>query len=188
MSEKRSRAGRKSRHKGKRHENQLAHTFNRWAALPNNDDGSFKRHWSGRLETKVGGDLQVPEWFEPFVIEARNREGWSFSALLENGKKSTLIKWWRELKAKNDNLPMIMVFTRNNLPNYVMWGRDENAIFLSFPGYALDVPTMSFCLPDFGVTIAKLDDFLKCCPATYFQERHSDLQETVDNKSNPSTL
>lgn len=158
----RVKAGKKSRRKGKVAENVIAHVMNDWCGVAHNTDLSFRRWWAGREETGKRGDLKVPTWF-PFVVEIRDREGWSFESLFTSGSSSTILQWWRELKEKNAHAPMLMVFTRNHQPNFVMFGFDErHKIEQSFGPLEKGMFTV---MRVFGVIdtvfIAKLDDLLK---------------------------
>lgn len=127
---KRQKAGRMSRRKGKSTENVQSHKWNDWASLPYNKEGSFRRWWAGREETGRKGDLKVPDFF-PFIIEIRNREGWTFSSIFggtTNTKPCTLLQWWYEMLEKNGYAPLFLIFTKNRQPDYVMYSGVERKI------------------------------------------------------------
>jgi len=152
--------GRGARIKGKGFEIKLAQTFNKTFGLPNNGDDSFKRRWSGRAETPIGGDLKNPDWW-PWPIEARNREGWDFNMIFKSHISCPMLKWWREMTEKNKTDALILAFTRNHVPNYVMFDRMELTRVLDLSVDVIDledVPVISLAL--YGLTICRLEDFL----------------------------
>lgn len=116
--------GRFSRQKGKVYERAVAHKLNAWAGIAKEDEVKFCRRWAGRKEVPVGGDLICPTWF-PYIIEARLRKTWSMESVFTQGNKATIIAWWHELKEKNKYGKLLLVFSKDNYPDYVMYGVDE---------------------------------------------------------------
>jgi len=117
MTRTRKQVGRYSKQKGKIYERHVCEVLNKWA-----DEDAFSRHWSGRNEAPELGDVLRPKWFEP-TIECRKREGWSMEASL---RADWIVRqWYTQLKEKARGGLMLLVFSRNGQPDFLMWGADE---------------------------------------------------------------
>jgi hypothetical protein len=156
MTRTRKQVGRYSKEKGKVYERHVCDVFNEWAG-----EKAFSRHWSGRNEAPELGDVLRPSWFEP-TIECRKREGWSMEAALND--TWVVRRWYAELKEKARLHLMLLVFSRNGQPDFLMYGADESRWMAETVEMRMP-PRVLMAVPEersLALRICLLKDWLAC--------------------------
>lgn len=115
-----------SKAKGNSYELKTAKLLSEWWG------GTFSRvpasgglHWGS--DHRVAGDIiAAPGLFFPFVIECKNREGWTMEhIMLDIGQPR---EWWSQVvtDARRVKLIPILIFSRNRAKNFIMVPYDES--------------------------------------------------------------
>jgi len=113
-----------SKAKGNRFEIQVCRMLTDWW-FPGEYDSKakaselpFRRAWGSGGWDKRGdpGDVKLITSLDfPFSVEAKNRQSWSFDALLKGNKNCELLKYWEQTleDASVNGLIPLLLFTRN---------------------------------------------------------------------------
>jgi len=164
--------GRKSKRKGGTYERKIAKILNSWWCGKDSEMMFFKTPSSGGLRWKIKqaqtvGDIVGPDNF-PFIVSCKNVEGWSLDQLLGNNTKDTtgpFTEWINEvnrdaarLKEVNIKKEPLLIFTRNNRPDYILRQMKfiDNIYAIPDSRILVYLPTV-----DDLVVISKLSNFIK---------------------------
>lgn len=112
-------------------------------------------HW--KKDNRVYGDIVTPEGSDfPFVVECKNRESWNMDALFKGSKE--VEKWWVQVTkdAKDTGLKPMLIFTRNNQPDYVALKKEDAFLIIDF-----DMDVIRIRIQGEGVCIVRLDEFIE---------------------------
>jgi hypothetical protein len=85
--------------------------------LPRAPESGARVQWKGDI---VATDKLASVW--PFLIECKKQEGWSFEALLKNGRSNIIAEWYikacEQAKESYDKTPLL-IFSRNYQPWWI---------------------------------------------------------------------
>ena len=157
----RAQVGRGSRNKGNSYENHIKKILAKWYGEPEQIIGTkaslFQRTpgSGGASPTNWPLDLHVPKNF-PWAVECKNREAHGMESMERflTADKYPVIQWFKEAEEELTKVgiqkPLLLVFTRNNFPDFVAFRRpvSNNGLHLS-----ITVKHMTICDRPFGELI-----------------------------------
>lgn len=171
----RQQVGRMSKAKGNKFENVVKKALATWWGEPpeivGSKDSAFQRApGSGGTSPKNWPlDIHVPPDF-PWAIECKNREGFDGMEAMERFFTSdySVVRWFRlgekELHEAGIQKPLLLVFTRNQYPNFAAIRRPGCGQDMFVPPFSfmtlVHFPTDKFGY-DVELMVAKLDDILR---------------------------
>lgn len=105
--------------KGGDFERKIAKVMTEWTGVKfERVPASGGLHW--KKDNRVYGDIVCNDPTFPFVVECKNRQSWNMDALIKGNK--AVEKWWAQVNkdATDTQLTPMLIFTRNQQPDYIM--------------------------------------------------------------------
>lgn len=125
-----SKIGKRSVRRGKTYERRCAKILTEFTSTnfrKTPGSGGFNKQGLSIREELFCGDLICDKSTFLYCIEAKNREEFSFTALLKSPETAAFTKWWYQCvtDAKAVNLKPLMFFKPNNRDDVIVLARDE---------------------------------------------------------------
>ena len=137
--------GRRSKRKGKTYERRCAKILTEFTGInfrPTPASGGFNKQGVTIREELFCGDLICDSPNFRFCIEAKNREEFSFTALLKKPQTAAFTKWWWQCTddAQRVGLFPLLFFKPDNNADFVVMTKDQFLdICPQVPAFILDI-------------------------------------------------
>lgn len=142
-----SKIGKRSKRKGKTYERRCAKILGEFTGVnfrSTPGSGGFNKQGGTVIREELFcGDLICDSPNFRYCIEAKNREEFSFTALIKSPEKAAFTRWWYQCvsDAKNVGLKPLLFFKPNRQDDFVVMTQDEwNNVYghLDCPHYAIN--------------------------------------------------
>jgi hypothetical protein len=125
-----SKIGKKSKRKGKTYERRCAKILTEFTTInfrKTPGSGGFNKQGVTIRAELFCGDLICDSTKFLYCIEAKNRESWSFTALLKNPSTAAFTKWWYQCveDAKMVGLEPLLFFKPNIRDDFIVMTKEE---------------------------------------------------------------